>query len=152
MLSAAKIQWWTVMMNKKNIYNKAIAEQAANWVVLMDEEELSPKQNQKFTNWLRQSPLHINEFLNACILFDAIAHIDKYKTILITLDEKNITELVPSENNKKTDRVQVGITKRDYWLRISAVAALLIITFGLLFTSETFFYSPFTNTKELYST
>ena len=47
---------------------RAIAEQAALWMLTVQSETLSPKQRAELAAWLRESPLHIAEMLRVCKL------------------------------------------------------------------------------------
>lgn len=47
---------------------RAIAEQAALWMLTVQSETLSPKQRGELAAWLRESPLHIAEMLRVCKL------------------------------------------------------------------------------------
>lgn len=72
-------------MNKPSsngaVSTEEIAEQAAQWVEKMDKSELSSANNQLFLIWLRKSPLHVNEFIHACVLSDATELVEQYKDI-----------------------------------------------------------------------
>lgn len=47
---------------------RAIAEQAALWMLTVQSETLTPKQRAELAAWLRESPLHIAEMLRVCKL------------------------------------------------------------------------------------
>lgn len=46
-------------------HNRDIAEMAAEWVVLLDDPQVDPRQRRAFVAWLKRSPVHLAEYLQA---------------------------------------------------------------------------------------
>src|ERR1700722_7481086 len=44
------------------------AEQAAEWLLILQSEEFTPVQHAAFVDWLRESPVHVSELLRTCQL------------------------------------------------------------------------------------
>lgn len=115
----------------KAAFNEIIAEQAAQWVVQLDEGEISPKAKTKLVNWLRKSPLHIDEFIQACVLYDAIQYIDlanEIPAVLETNDVKNVRSISASVplKNRKADTDAPGTRHSSFRLLYGAAASIVI--------------------------
>ena len=52
---------------------KLIAEQAAQWLMVIDESGGTPAQRHALAVWLRTSPAHVQEYLNAKAIWEALA-------------------------------------------------------------------------------
>ena len=59
----------------------AAANQAAHWLLALQEAELSTQQKSEFIDWLRESPLHVSEMLHACRLQRDLAAFDRWTNI-----------------------------------------------------------------------
>src|SRR5580765_5021218 len=66
-VNAAWRGWVESMMSKEEQVRAAIAEQAADWLVAND-EGLDAREAAALTEWLKASPVHVEEFLRASVI------------------------------------------------------------------------------------
>jgi len=132
------------MADGKKIKNRQILEEASEWAVALDMGELTPDQKQRFTDWLLQSPLHIEELLISASLFDSFESVDADKKMLIedVFDDlpDNIISIASDaqpEVNKVTSTDNATLSPTELkaprpWLRwqgmIAATLAIIALT------------------------
>lgn len=56
--------------------NRELAERAAQWLIMLFESEMLPKARKDFTEWLRASPRHAEEFLLAVAVWKQLDALD----------------------------------------------------------------------------
>ncbi|AGH43606.1 FecR family protein [Paraglaciecola psychrophila] len=131
-------------MNNTN-ENNHIIEQASHWAVLHDDGELSTKQKNELTLWLLKSPVHVEEFLHACAIFDMLEGIDIDKKIsLNTLIEKiNVPtfDVLSLDNvGENTSLIEKNTHKKrmsKVWIALAASVALSLFSlYDLNYSSE----------------
>lgn len=66
----------------RNDRRLAAADQAARWLTALQAGELSEEQNSEFIDWLRDSPLHVSEMLQACRLHRDLTAFDRWSNII----------------------------------------------------------------------
>jgi transmembrane sensor len=127
-------------MNKYNQSNIHIIEEASHWAMLLDNGDLNEEQKHEFTYWLLKGPVHVDEFLKACAIFDVLSDIDRNKNISIDSllksinksDNKITTIHIDKKNPKKiiTNNFQTKKFMARTW---SALAASVIISIFILY-------------------
>ena len=60
---------------------QAIIEAANEWLLVIHEQEVSAADEQAFVTWLRESPVHVREYLKAEAVFATLEGIDSAKYI-----------------------------------------------------------------------
>ncbi|GAC30951.1 FecR family protein [Paraglaciecola polaris] len=129
-------------MSKYNQANIHIIEEASHWAMLLDDGDLNEKQKKEFTHWLLKGPVHLDEFLQACAIFDVLSDIDPNKDISIDSLLANISKSdgniltihsnkINSEKTTKNERRGKNITAR-IWLAMAATIVISIFTFSQL--------------------
>lgn len=108
--------------------NEDIAGQAAHWVEKMDEGKLSPDSNRQFIYWLKKSPLHVNEFIQACVVFDATELVEQYKDIAaeVSWTSKAHIRQYPHSGTVSVNRAR-HTRKTSKWFFALAVSTLLFL-------------------------
>jgi len=104
---------------------RAIVEEANRWLVRLQNAELNSHDTAAFSGWLRQSPIHVREYLRAESIWNALAGIDPDRQIdidrLISGNSSNIVELNPAgAGHQEQDLAR----KQPKW-RAGAVAGAL---------------------------
>jgi transmembrane sensor len=131
-------------MNNTN-ENHHIIEQASHWAVLYDDGELSTKQKNELTYWLLESPVHVKEFLHACVIFDVLEGIDINKKISVDalIEKINLPtfDVLPLDNvGKNTSLIEKSNHKKrmsKVWIALAASVTLsLFSSYGLHFSTE----------------
>ncbi|MEH6709982.1 MAG: FecR domain-containing protein [Paraglaciecola polaris] len=129
-------------MSKYNQANIHIIEEASHWAMLLDDGDLNEKQKKEFTHWLLKGPVHLDEFLQACAIFDVLSDIDPNKDISIDSLLANISKSdgniltihsnkINSEKTTKNERRGKNITARIS-LAMAATIVISIFTFSQL--------------------
>ena len=76
---------------------QAIIEAANEWLLVMHEDSVSTADEQAFAAWLRESPVHVREYLKAEAVFATLEEIDAAKRIdveaLFAADDDSVIEL-----------------------------------------------------------
>jgi transmembrane sensor len=127
------------MMNKHNQSNNLIIEEASHWAMLLDEGDLNTEQKHEFTHWLLKGQVHVDEFLQACAIFDVLSDIDRKKEISIdsllesiNTSESKITTIHIDKNIStkvvKNKRPSKKWTARK-WLAMAASIVIGVFTF-----------------------
>ena len=104
-------------------FNREISEQAADWAVRLDSGALSKAEQKALADWLRTSPLHIDEFLLASTTLGGFGFVDPDKQIDVdALLKAASAEVIPMEPlAPTTDRPVRG------WHRMAATALLSLV-------------------------
>lgn len=80
---------------------QAIIEAANEWLLVMHEETVSLEDEQAFVAWLRESPVHVREYLKAEAVFATLEEIDSAKRIdaeaLLSSKDDSVVELMGSD-------------------------------------------------------
>ena len=109
---------------------QAIQSEAAEWVLRLDEEQLSLPARTELLRWLKQSPQHIEEFLFATAAWRELDDIDPQKRLdvdsLIAEAESNVIAL----DDKAADTEPAGTATRSRAWWIGGVAATVLLTVG----------------------
>ena len=115
---------------------RAVAEQAALWMLSLQSGTLSPAQRAEFAAWLRESPLHIAEMLRICKLHRCLVsskHWRRMAPVDVTRSS-NILHIQPrlasSAGVTRGGRLS-AVRGRGAWLVAASVAALCVIGFQL---------------------
>jgi len=61
--------------------DRELAEHAAQWLVMLIEDEMRPKAQRDFAEWLRASPRHTEEFLLAMAVWNQLDALDPAHSI-----------------------------------------------------------------------
>lgn len=108
------------------------ADQAAHWLTALQAGELSPQQNSEFIDWLRDSPLHVSEMLQACRLHRDLTAFDRWNNIIAFEGraQNQVLTLLPP------DRVAAKLAaprRRRHVLSIAACLAVTVLAAPYLF-------------------
>ena len=100
------------------------ADQAAHWLIALQAGELSPQLNSEFIDWLRDSPLHVSEMLQACRLHRDLAAFDRWNNIIAFEGraQNQVLTLLPR------DRVAAKPSAPRRRRHVFAIAACLAVT------------------------
>lgn len=83
-------------MTKDTYYNKQIASEASEWVIMLDIGDMTSDDHHNLADWLLISPKHVEEFIKASSLYDMVGAVDQDKNISIeSLLEKTAPEVIP---------------------------------------------------------
>src|SRR5687767_4285970 len=58
-----------------------VIDEAADWVVLLSTPEVTLDERREFVSWLKQSPLHIREYLRAECAWADMAGVDQARRV-----------------------------------------------------------------------
>lgn len=104
-------------------FNREIAEQAADWAVRLDSAPLSKAEQKALADWLRTSPLHIDEFLLASTTLGGFGFVDPDKQIDVDALLKDVSaDIIPMEPPTPT----IAQPERG-WHRMAAAALLSLV-------------------------
>ncbi len=136
------------MASKTTITQKQIADEAADWAVLLDAGPLADKQQQELASWLLESPRHGEELLLASSIIAGLEKVDEGKTISIDdLLTQSAPDIVPITRTLHSPNMP---QQRKNWkpavIGLSALAASLMLYVGV---AETSLYSQW---QHLFST
>ena len=124
----------------KRTFNKQIADKAADWAVRFDDSRLSEADRAALITWLKESPVHVDEFLTSLALFEGAALAGSDMSIevtgLLVEAQSNIVALddtIPQVSEPSEG--SVGGCARPWWQRwaVAATAAFVIVSVGALF-------------------
>jgi len=109
-----------------------LSEQAAQWIIMMDDQPLQLLEKEQLLTWLRLSPLHIDEFLLASAMWSELDGLDNVTQVNI---EQLIAEaqrpVVPL--NIRQDTISPS-SFRGRWL--VGIAATLLVSVAVLFSIQ----------------
>jgi transmembrane sensor len=138
-----------------NQSNDHIIEQASYWAMLVDECELNEEHKKELTQWLLKSPVHIEEFLNCCAIFDVLTDIDVNKKISIDelLDKINVpnchTICINSKDAMEAIVPPIRVIKTRSWQLLAASIILSLISLAIISESSLI---GFNKSKKQYAT
>ena len=87
----------------RNERRLAAADQAAQWLVALQAAELSAQQKSEFIDWLRESPLHVSEMLQACRLHRDLGAFDRWNNIIAFEGEAQNKVLTLARRGRSAD-------------------------------------------------
>jgi len=126
------------MTKIKNQNLKFIAEQAVEWLLVLEKDTKNqPEQRELFLNWLKMSPLHIEEFLFASNLIHNIKNANANEFIELAIKIKNkdnvikLSDHVHDDFDKPIEYEKKG-PKIFGFFAIAAVFALFVLGVFLL--------------------
>ena len=110
---------------------RAIAEQAAEWYLRMEEEGDAPlAERQQFVAWLKASPAHIEEFMRVRATHAQLAGIDADSLPdaeeLLCADERNVVVLTSELTGGELQAAKKTRTP-VYWVAAASIAAVLFV-------------------------
>lgn len=71
------------MAQASDVARRAIVETACEWLITINETPVSAKDRQRFADWLRESPVHVREYLAAEITWSLIGDIVRSEAFTI---------------------------------------------------------------------
>lgn len=113
----------------------AIAEEAAEWFVEWREAPPSRDAKVRFTDWLAESPVHVEEYLAIARLYGELVHVDP--AAVSDIDELVDDTIVALHGDRATDPAPVIPTARRWtgWSiaagLLAAIAAALYLVVGV---------------------
>jgi transmembrane sensor len=120
---------------------EATRAEAAEWFIRLQASDVSPADQEAYADWLRRSPVHVEEFLRLTALHGDLSALPEIRDADVTAllfalppGRENVIEL---ESPLRTTSVIANVATRASWLRWFAVAAILVlITVGALLTGS----------------
>ena len=119
----------------------AIAEQAADWYLRVEEEGRVPlAEREAFVRWLRASPAHVEEFMRVGAMHRQVAALDVtgLPDIREALRdaEANVVDLEPVAEDARGRAISGGLRRHTwYWAAAASAAVVAVITGWLALTS-----------------
>jgi transmembrane sensor len=114
-----------------NDHRRSVALAAARWFVELDGGELSRREREEFVDWLRESPVHIAEFLRIVRLNGAMARFEQWSEIIAEAGgDSNVVEF---RLQRQASRSAPGARAR--W-RIAAGLAASLALVSLIFVAR----------------
>ncbi len=110
---------------------RAIIEAANEWLLVIHEQEVSAADEQVFVTWLRESPVHVREYLKAEAVFATLEGIDSAKRIdvdaLLAADDDSVIELGAIAKETLGQPPAAAAKRRSVWLWAAAASLLLAV-------------------------
>jgi transmembrane sensor len=112
-------------------YNQQISNEASEWVILIDERPLTRSERNKFTSWIRLSPVHVSEFL---LLNSILLNVEDAQNTL----SEDISQLIPDNilevsdyrpDNRFFDNTVEKSTNRfgHFWIKMGTAASIAVL-------------------------
>jgi transmembrane sensor len=124
------------MMPSEKSIRFAVTQIAADWLLAHRAGSLTQAERQAFLDWLKASPIHIEEYLGVAALERALPEAAKDPAMsladLIEMadddQDPKIIELVPSPSSSRFKRARMRTTPR-FWWGIGALVSLSVAGF-----------------------
>jgi len=117
------------MADIKKYSLQAIAEEAANWFIRFEENDVPGVEREAFVNWLKRSPIHVEEFIRVSATHAQIKAIPATELISVKelLDQarSNVIDLTHTRVNHTTDTGADSSTSTRWARHPGAKAAML---------------------------
>lgn len=113
-----------------------IAEQAADWFVMLREQTPSARDREAFSAWLLDSPIHVHEYLAIAQLYGNLANIDPDNEIDIEsllpakTENSNVLSLKDSTAINANEDIQVTDKRSHVTYAVAAIIAVIITAFA----------------------
>ena len=118
------------MSDRPHLARRHIAEQAAHWLLELQEGDLSIVQRAEFVDWLRQSPLHISEFLRSCQVQRELSNLSDWQE-LMTAEESTATNIVLLRQVQTTSAKLPGVHHRDARVGVAGALVALVMVMAV---------------------
>ena len=113
-----------------------IAEQALEWLLRLDAADADASIEAGFAAWLKESPVHIEEFLTLEVTWRELERLDPGKSLrveeLVTRAKDNIVALDTAPFEPTPEPADKGHMRRAWWLGAAAVIVALTSAIYLL--------------------
>lgn len=115
----------------------AIAEQAADWYLRVEEEGRVPlAEREAFVRWLRASPAHVEEFMRVGAMHRQVAALDiaALPDVREALRDAaaNVVDLEPVAKDARGGAIPGGPRRRPWYWAVAASAAVVAVVTGWL--------------------
>ncbi|HEY7638150.1 MAG TPA: FecR domain-containing protein [Steroidobacteraceae bacterium] len=130
-------------MNRDHATTLAIAERAAEWLIRLPTADA--QQREEFMYWLRQSPVHVYEFLLAVRCVERLRFLDYQRLLSADLDADATPSVAAlpiatsQRNGPRISREPATSNRRSVIVKVAAVLAIIVLTpliiFGVTATS-----------------
>ena len=116
----------------QNERRERAAQEAADWMLCLQDQNITRTQRAEYVQWLRESPLHVSEMLRISQVHSTLASFPRWNEVTpadVSFPSPSTLELPTS-----VDRHGGGLSKptRSRWFRPVAVAAFIVIASILL--------------------
>lgn len=119
-------------MSINKLHNRQIAEEAANWAVLLDAKALTKQDKEELSLWLSESSLHVDELLLSAAIMTGYSKVDAYKEISIDgLLKEAAPEVVSLFRGLAKKDTKTSLLRR-YVAQIAAIFLIAIVS-GIYF-------------------
>lgn len=117
------------MADSKKNGLRAIAEEAANWFIRFEENAVPVAEREAFVNWLKRSPIHVEEFIRVSATHVQIKGIPptELTNVKELLDQarSNVIDIAQTRVNHTADTVAVSSVSTRWARHPGAKAAML---------------------------
>ena len=117
--------------------NEQIVQEAAEWLVMLREPDIEPEVHERFMEWLRRSPEHVEAYLEVTTLWGDVSSIptraetETAALVARARAESNIVSLATaSPREQRTSSRSRSQFQRGFRLALAASVALLIAGIG----------------------
>lgn len=115
-------------MSSREDGQRALSEQATQWLLLLQSNELSAQQRVEFVDWLRASPLHIAEMLRIGELDTLLARLTDWKQMPLVKDYQSpVVKFRRRTQAAPARRPPLRLRRR--LLATACVAAMMVVGF-----------------------
>lgn len=106
-----------------------VTRRAAEWVVQLRSPDRAPNCEQQFADWLRESPIHVREYLSAVEVWEGLAHPDAGagRTREELVREASDSTLVEFPSPSPTTEPPTRYRRAFRWRRLGLATALALV-------------------------
>jgi transmembrane sensor len=118
------------MSDHSHLARRHIAEQAAHWLLTLQDEDLSMVQRTEFVDWLRQSPLHVSELLRSCQVQRQLSNLSDWHE-LMAAEESTATNIVSLRQVQPTSARLPGAHHRNGWIAVAGALVAVVVVMAI---------------------
>jgi transmembrane sensor len=112
---------------RRRLEKKSITEQAAEWLMVLEDKGAAA--NPAFSDWLRESPTHVQVYLRAATLDTMLKRVDPDRSIEFVRPAPGtvVPDIGPDFNENLLELRSGGVTRRSLWRLAASVAAVGVL-------------------------